>query len=313
MSRIPRLPSGSVEKHALVLMDLAKNGPSTKYQIEKKILPRIDHATLHKIVLELKRSGSIRVVDRGRSRAGLTMEYYDLTLPGMIGAIQHDDRLSRRKKPSMDEVLKSIQRKGNRIRIKSKPTYELDLDVLARKYASYLPLIFGKWEFLKKIGLDPNTQLRSVSWTTFNWPIWFPVVVQKDPIPWSTDWLDKVAMPTPRYAMGFNRAMEKPDSKQAVKMLEAWERYLRDSLYLNFFNITIAEYAWQGPKEILAGNKAESSKFDRLLGLDPEICDWMRKAMANLASSYSKRAEWYCERSKQLDRTRASTLKMTSA
>jgi len=308
MPQASRLAPGDIEKHGRVLMYLANNGPSTKYQIEKNIKPKIDHATLHKIVSELKKSASIKVVKEKRSRVGLTMEYYDLTLGGVIGAIQHDDRVSRRKDLTVDEVLRSIRKRRSRIYFKFKPVYGLDLDRLSEKYSSYLPLIFGKSRFLREAGLDLDMLFRDISWSAFHWPYWFGIIVRYNQIHWRDSGPPDAAMVTRNYAQNFGNLMEtKPNSRQAKQMLASWERRVRDALYLGFFKVMIAESAWQEPEEILADHKTEALRCDQVWVQDPEIYDWVSKALTNVATAYSERAKWYEERKTQLDSMRNRT------
>jgi len=283
-------------------MYLANNAPSTKYEIERSIEPKIDHATLHRIVSELKKSASVKVVRKGRSRVGLTVEYYDLTLCGMVGAIQHDDKMSRRKDLTVDEVLRSIRKRRNRIYLKFKPAYGLDLDKVAEKYSSFLPLIFGKWRFLKEAGLDPDTRFRDISWLAFNWPYWFGIIARNNQIRWRGSGPVDAAMVTSNYAQHFGHLMEnRPNSQQAKLMLASWQHRVREALYLNFFNVVIEESVWQLHEEILAGHKTEVPRHDQVWVRDPEIYDWVAKALTNAATTYSERAKWYKERKAQLD------------
>jgi hypothetical protein len=171
-----------MDKHGQVLMHLATRGPSTKYQMEKDIAPRIDHATLHKVVSALKKTGSIKVVRAERSRVGLRVEHYDLTLGGVIGAIQSDEKRSKMELPSIEEMVEAYLKGERKIFEKPKQRYLLDLDLVAAKYHSYLPLVFGKWKFFDETGWRPHEWFRLISWSGFNWPYWFELITSEGKI-----------------------------------------------------------------------------------------------------------------------------------
>jgi hypothetical protein len=151
-----------------VLCYIAKHGPSTKYKIEHGLRDWkhetsdviIPHATIHNVVQELQQTGAIKVVKTERSRVGLKMEHYELRLIGLIYVIQCNYVFALK---------------------------QLDLDVIAAKYRSELPLIFGKWELLKtmpevltqsdrmtRLGFRHwiHEYLSYITWQAFDLPSW---------------------------------------------------------------------------------------------------------------------------------------------
>jgi len=279
------------EKHGQVLVHLAVNSPRTKYQMEKAITPRIDHATLHKIVSDLKETASVKVVKIGRSRVGLKMEYYDLRLAGVIGAIQQD--------------------RGNM----------LNLDAVAKKYRSYLPLIFRKWQFFREMGWDPSERLRTSSFIGFNWARWFSLITRGEAGAYYSGINEALADATGvdgcvgGPTRGFRNELAyylttRPNARETKQMLARWESILTDALYLAFFNIWMPEYVWiQHPttkQHYLAKHEAETSKLDRIWTGDPEIRKWIMGVLHDVAGMYSERVQWFEKR-----RTRLVSLKVT--
>lgn len=268
------------------MMHLAVNSQSTKYQMEKSITPRIDHATLHKIVSDLKATASIKVLKTGRSRVGLEMEYYDLRLAGVIGAIQRDDRNM------------------------------LNLDTVAKKYRCYLPLIFGKWQFFRKMGLNPREQLRTSSFIGFNWAKWISLLTRGHPGAYSSGIKDALVDATgfDGYVGGITRGFRnelayyletKPNARQTKEMLAGWESILTDALYLAFFNIWMPEYVWiqssTTKQHYLAKHEAETFKLDRIWTRDPQIRKWIVGVLHDTASMYSERVRWFEKRRRRLE------------
>jgi hypothetical protein len=99
-----------------ILETLHADGPLTKYQLQKAL--DVDPKNMFYLVQDLLKLGHICVDKTGVSRAKKPMDYYELTLLGVIALLQSDKRI---------------------------PVGEL-----AHKYAQYVPLVFGKWEHFRK-------------------------------------------------------------------------------------------------------------------------------------------------------------------
>lgn len=288
-----------------MLTYLAKFGPATKYQIEKALSrdteTRIDHATLHQIVNRLKHNASIKAVRTGKSRVGLPMEYYDLDVARLVGAIQSD------------------------------ATRTLDFNSIANKYRSHLPLIFAKWHMFKKEGLDPVAQLRDTfqSPQVFRWETWMSHDIAA--LPLGNDLghyrlldVDGGGGLIRGVTRGFTKELryrlaKKPKSKETRRMVATLNKHIQESIYVAFFNIWIGEYVWHqiGPRkqDLLKDHEALSVELDRVIIQDPEIRDWILFVLHDLIEMYSERVQLFERRRKRLraleDQTRPTTEKTT--
>ena len=218
-----------LRNYHMVLSYLAMNAPTTKYRIEKELnksRPRIRHATLHKVISDLKASASIEVVKTDTSRVGLTMEYYDLKLIGLLGAIQADSIHTLRKDTAQ------------------RISHVFDLDSIADKYSPCLPLILGKWRFFKEKGWNPHKQLRTSAGEIVRWEEWFKwIEIYRRGSPRCTGATDFFVT---EYA--YPIATE-PNTQHAKKALTHSESAFREALYSHFFNPAL-DRIWKQDPEI---------------------------------------------------------------
>jgi len=107
-----------------ILKDLARNEPSHKSLIRDRC--SLGYATVHENVSKLLGLQLIEVVDEETWRTGLKKLTYDLTLKGLLWVFFHS---------SFGEISRKIDR-------------------LSRKYANLAPLVFGKWDFFRKMELE---------------------------------------------------------------------------------------------------------------------------------------------------------------
>ena len=288
------------DKSGQILTYLAKNRPSTKYGIERglrgPLFSPIDHATLYKLISILKETGSIYVVKTGTSRVGLRMEYYDLTVFGLIGAIQHDYE---RKKTNPEEP------------------YVLNLRMLADKYGSHLPLVFGKWQFFHDKGWKPDEWLRESSYRFVNWKKWMPFREHIGRVTdtnshelqleeWQADFLRLTLL----HRYGHDWSL----SKNLRKQVSTWDDVMRDGLYLAFFKIrNIEEPMWIQPcmikQRFFAQKEARVSELDKIWAEDREIRGWITASLTRFADMYFERARWFEKRKKQLESFRKRALR----
>lgn len=293
------------EKHSRVLIYLAEHGPTTKYKIEKGISPKIDHSTLYKVVSQLKISGSVKVVkppadwpkkDRPeKSRVGLKMEYYELGLIGLIGAIQQD-------------TIRSIN-------AGQWGKFLLKMDALSSKYPSYLPLIFGKWKFFKENRWNPDEWLRICSYFDFDWANWL------NEIAYSREYQDSGVRSTyadSTYAEDFRHMMVSRTNTIGKEMLRSLEEDLTRYLYFSFFNISSWRSASSVIAEIMVDPARERSNprpfLDRIrLGVrgvesiwvqDSEIYEWITGTLASIALSYSQYTKRFDQRKREFEALR---------
>jgi hypothetical protein len=232
--------NSNLEKHGRVLSYLAVNGPAIKYRMEKDLQNQkksIDHATLHKISTELKRTFLIAVVKEERSRVGLKIEYYDLTPMGLIAAIEYDTQ------------------RGNRA---------LDMDELAKKYPSHLPLIFGKWQFFNKSGWNPEKWLRASVTDRIE--------------PWN-EWTSRI-LKVPELGQIYEMYL------QDERRLSKWIHPHITELYENFFLIDVSDEV-QSKRE--RRTRVRIKKLDQIWASDPDIGEWI------LSELTSKEKEWLAE------------------
>lgn len=103
-----------------VLLEIAKEGPETKYQVEKAT--KVNHASVHENVKKLLSWGAVEGEEIGITRTGQPKISYKLTFWGFCLAIRTADI-------------------G-------------DIDKIVKKWRHLEPLMLGKWEYFKeKIGV----------------------------------------------------------------------------------------------------------------------------------------------------------------
>ena len=119
-----------------ILRYLAVNPRKTAYEIAKKAkIPmtktkktEIDIPTTYSTMKLLDQAKLVRTHDAGRYNTGLMKKTYDITPQGIVALLQGDpDHI----KPSKEYVRN-----------------------LAQQQASFLPLIFGKWEYFREQGVE---------------------------------------------------------------------------------------------------------------------------------------------------------------
>jgi DNA-binding Lrp family transcriptional regulator len=109
-----------LESYLKVLSYIAKNGPCIKYRIEKAL--GLSHGTVYNAVKELNKNGYLKGVKEERTRTGLPMITYGLTLKGLELAF-----------------------------MEGQPSH--DMAQVAEKWRHLLPLILGKWSYFVSVGL----------------------------------------------------------------------------------------------------------------------------------------------------------------
>lgn len=109
-----------LKSHLEVLTHIAKNGPSIKYQIEKIL--QLSHGTVHNAIKELNKNGYLESVKEERTRVGLPMITYGLTLRGLATAF-------------LEGQLSS------------------DMVKVAEEWKDLLPLL-RKWSYFVSVGLE---------------------------------------------------------------------------------------------------------------------------------------------------------------
>jgi len=278
-----------LDRYAEVLTYLAKFGPATKYGIENGLRPpnfsRIDHATLYKIASQLKELDLIKVVKTGKSRVGMRMEYYDPTLFGLIGAIQYDSEVSRA---------------SNRKRL-------LELNGLAEKYGSDLPLIFGKWRFFAEMGWDPDEWFLNSSCRFVNWKRWAQFMAQLpkrgDPAKMFRPDEQQIEFFHLMIPYTFGRDWDFVEGMRGK--VPSWQDVVRNGLYFGFFNIPVPEVMWVQPtrtkRPFFDKEEANTSRLDTIWAKDWEIYHWITEAVTVVAGMYSERVQWFEKRKKRLE------------
>jgi len=200
------------------------------------------------------------------------------------------------------------------------------VDDLAVKYESYLSLIFGKWLFFKERGLDPVEHLCMRASRAFNWHYWFMDLVlgSEEAEYYSTDWLHANYLLTQSYLPDsldhltengaqalsvalrreeLNKGRKKASATYVKEMLPLWEFCVREAIYRSFFNVWLGEYLSYEPRNSPTIKKIETEtlRFDRIWSEDPEIYNWIMKALTGISRMYSEQAEWYEQRTKRVE------------
>lgn len=104
-------------KQAEVLEHIVKSGPRTEYSISKEL--HLSTGTLHYTLEELEKKQLLRVEFKGKARTGLTIKEYHLTVRGVA------------------------------VTLGLTSTRE-EVDAAAERWGSLIPLVLGKWDYLKE-------------------------------------------------------------------------------------------------------------------------------------------------------------------
>lgn len=112
-----------------VLLQIAKEGPQTKYDVEKKT--KVNHASIHEAVKHFLKAGALEGKKVGVTRTGQAKIKYGLTLLGLCLTVQTAD--------------------------------SRDYDEVILKWKHFLPLVFGKWNHFKSAGLGEE-RIKAINW-----------------------------------------------------------------------------------------------------------------------------------------------------
>lgn len=135
--RLPRLlriagewtvPSPLLQSRKIVLSALAKDGPSNTYQIAKKTGKT--YSLTFNSVKELVERKMVRFEGKKRTIKGTMANVYDLTLRGVLFVLGQEFAAADTDKRNYGAIRKIIH-----------------------KYASLLPLVFGKWDYFDRNGV----------------------------------------------------------------------------------------------------------------------------------------------------------------
>ncbi len=126
-----------------ILVILMNEGSSNRYEITKALSGVQTYSTVHKAAKHLVDDGLISSVRRSKARTGLSVETYDLTVPGLAFALSY---LSGKAK----------------------------WDHIVRKHKNSLPEVFGRWEHFVKEGgeeLAKKSLKESIGifWDEYDW------------------------------------------------------------------------------------------------------------------------------------------------
>jgi len=253
------------ERYLQVLRYLAFNQPASKYQMEKRLRPEIDHATLHEVVSDLKKTYLIRVVRTEKFRIkSLKVEYYDLRLMGLMAVIQQE----------YDHV-------------HSKQPIGLDVDRIAERQQSLLPLILGKWRLFIESGWQP--QVRLVESCSISMPNVLNIVdvnirPTKSMGPIGTLYLE-------------TKDESPPGDEKGIAYLES---DLRDSTYERFFFLGSPRSGFPAPLWMKVA-KDTVYDLDRIWVKDPEIFNWIMDRLEKHMEEYKEYHVLLEERKKNLE------------
>lgn len=112
-----------------VLLQIAKEGPQTKYDVEKKT--KVNHASIHEAVKYFIKVGDVEGKKVGVTRTGQAKIRYELTFLGLWRIVEIADS------KDYDEVFPKLKR--------------------------FLPLIFGKWSYFRSYGLSEEL-VKALNW-----------------------------------------------------------------------------------------------------------------------------------------------------
>jgi predicted transcriptional regulator len=126
------------ESYKKVLLQVAKEGPQTKYDIEKKT--KVNHASVHEAIKYFVKVGDVEGKKVGVTRTGQAKIIYELTFSGIW------------------QIVKIIDPK--------------DYDEVFPKLKSFLPLIFGKWSYFRSCGLLEEL-VKVLNWLSKEVDYWF--------------------------------------------------------------------------------------------------------------------------------------------
>ena len=112
-----------------VLLQIAREGPQTKYDIEKKT--KVNHASVHDAIKHFIKTGVLEGEKVGITRTGQAKTKYKITFAGIWPII---------------EVIESKQ-----------------YDEIFPKLKHFLPLLFGKWIYFRNHGLSEEL-VKALNW-----------------------------------------------------------------------------------------------------------------------------------------------------
>ena len=124
-----------LQSEIAALSALADEGPTNVYQIAKKAGKA--YSLMFNAIKKLKEFNLVMFVEKKQTSKGTVANNYDLNFLGILSVL--------------------------RIEILPKNTKEVDYDrirIIISKYEDWLPLVFGKWSFFQRVGLEETALLR---------------------------------------------------------------------------------------------------------------------------------------------------------
>jgi len=130
--RVLEFPPPLTQSEIKALKTLAEAGPTNPYQIAKKAAK--SYSLMFKAVKELERRRMVKLEGKERTEKGTMANIYDLTLKGVLSVLERE--------------------------FHSKTWNRGLIYKIIRKYDSLLPSVFGKWSYLKKMGVGKEVLYR---------------------------------------------------------------------------------------------------------------------------------------------------------
>ena len=136
-----------------VLLIFAYDGPSTMYNVKKKY--GFKYPPVHRSTRNLEKLQWLKVIRTGHSKKGTKTKIYGLTLVGLLHLLYRIPRgfrsfRSAEKKFLPEEVETDLRKLHTRRDVALYLLCCFDFEKVAEKNQKLLPLIFGKWNHLKK-------------------------------------------------------------------------------------------------------------------------------------------------------------------
>lgn len=131
-------PPPLTQSQITFLETLAKDGPTNPYQVQKKT--RKSYSLMSKAAKELMKRGMVKFEGKEKTEKRTMANIYDLTLEGVLFVLENQLSFGDIERWNYNFIHKII-----------------------RKYESLLPLVFGKWSYLRKMGVPEKIALNRLS------------------------------------------------------------------------------------------------------------------------------------------------------
>ena len=137
-----------------ILEELYKSkDPLNKYEIQKRA--QLSQQTLYNWIGQMKCWGWIKVASTGRSRVGLTIEFYKLTALGQFRATTLNPNLARRIRPALRAQFEEFEEKQREARLmRFQQEISIAQQVLAQKKAP------PNWFLIMELRADDKGRLK---------------------------------------------------------------------------------------------------------------------------------------------------------